>query len=91
MALAVVAHESHHVLGYSNEAQVECYGMQSIWFVANKLGASVVTDKPQSAQGRKRTRASQSVDRDTAHLPQVESVALDPSPDSIRGSRGGDG
>ena len=41
MALAVVAHESYHVLGYWNEAQVECYGMQSIWFVANKLGASV--------------------------------------------------
>ena len=40
-ALAVVAHESYHLLGYSNEAQVECYGMQSIWFVANKLGASV--------------------------------------------------
>ena len=42
MALAVVAHESYHLLGYTNEAQVECYGMQSIWFVANKLGASVV-------------------------------------------------
>ena len=41
MALAVVAHESYHVLGYSNEAQVECYGMQSIWFVATSLGASV--------------------------------------------------
>ena len=41
MALAVVAHESYHLLGYSNEAQVECYGMQSIWFVANKLGASL--------------------------------------------------
>jgi hypothetical protein len=41
MALAVVAHESYHILGYSNEAQVECYGMQSIWFVANKLGASI--------------------------------------------------
>jgi hypothetical protein len=40
MALAVVAHESYHVLGYSNEAQVECYGMQSIWYVANKLGAT---------------------------------------------------
>ena len=36
-----VSHESYHVLGYRNEAQVECYGMQSIWFVANKLGASV--------------------------------------------------
>jgi hypothetical protein len=41
MALAVVAHESYHILGYNNEAQVECYGMQSIWYVANKLGASV--------------------------------------------------
>ena len=41
MALAVVAHESYHILGYSNEAQVECYGMQSIWFVAAKLGATV--------------------------------------------------
>lgn len=42
MALAVVSHESYHLLGYTNEAQVECYGMQSIWFVANKLGASLV-------------------------------------------------
>jgi hypothetical protein len=41
MALAVVAHESYHILGYRNEAQVECYGLQSIWFVAAKLGASV--------------------------------------------------
>jgi hypothetical protein len=41
MALAVVSHESYHILGYRNEAQVECYGMQSIWFVANRLGASV--------------------------------------------------
>ena len=40
-SLAVVAHESYHILGYSNEAQVECYGMQSIWFVAHKLGAPV--------------------------------------------------
>jgi hypothetical protein len=40
MALQVVAHESYHLLGYTNEAQVECYGMQSLWFVANKLGAS---------------------------------------------------
>jgi hypothetical protein len=41
MALATVSHESYHLLGYRNEAQVECYGMQSIWFVANKLGATV--------------------------------------------------
>jgi hypothetical protein len=40
-ALDTVAHESYHLLGYTNEAQVECYGMQSIWFVANKLGATV--------------------------------------------------
>jgi hypothetical protein len=39
MALATVSHESYHLLGYRNEAQVECYGMQSIWFVATKLGA----------------------------------------------------
>ncbi len=42
MALATVSHESYHLLGYRNEAQVECYGMQSIWFVANKLGASLL-------------------------------------------------
>jgi len=42
MALATVSHESYHLLGYTNEAQVECYGMQSIWFVASKLGASLV-------------------------------------------------
>ena len=41
MALAVVAHESYHILGYVNEARVECYGMQSIWYVATKLGASL--------------------------------------------------
>ena len=41
MALATVSHESYHLLGYQNEAKVECYGMQSIWFVASKLGASI--------------------------------------------------
>jgi hypothetical protein len=40
-ALATVSHESYHVLGYHTENQVECYGMQSIWFVATSLGASV--------------------------------------------------
>jgi hypothetical protein len=49
MALAVVAHESYHVLGYRNEAQVECYGMQSIWYVANKLGASIVESQALAA------------------------------------------
>ena len=42
LALATVSHESYHVLGYRNEAQVECYGMQSIWYVATSLGATVV-------------------------------------------------
>jgi hypothetical protein len=41
MALATVAHESYHLLGYRDEGRVECYGMQSIWFVANRLGASI--------------------------------------------------
>ncbi len=40
LALATVSHESYHVLGYRLEKQVECYGMQSIWFVATSLGAS---------------------------------------------------
>jgi hypothetical protein len=40
-ALETVAHESYHLLGYTNEAQVDCYGMQSIWFVAASLGASL--------------------------------------------------
>jgi hypothetical protein len=40
-AMATVSHESYHVLGYRLEKQVECYGMQSIWFVATSLGASV--------------------------------------------------
>jgi hypothetical protein len=43
MAIQTVTHESYHLLGYRNEAQVECYGLQSIWYAATKLGASVVT------------------------------------------------
>jgi len=39
-AMETVAHESYHLLGYTNEAQVDCYGMQSVWFVASRLGAS---------------------------------------------------
>jgi hypothetical protein len=41
LALATVSHESYHVLGYRLEKQVECYGMQSIWYVATSLGATV--------------------------------------------------
>src|SRR5947209_10671878 len=40
LALATVSHESYHVLGYRLEKQVECYGMQSIWYVATSLGAT---------------------------------------------------
>jgi hypothetical protein len=36
-----VSHESYHVLGFASESIAECYGMQSLWYVANKLGASV--------------------------------------------------
>jgi hypothetical protein len=43
MALQTVTHESYHLLGYRNEAQVECYGLQSIWYAATRLGASVST------------------------------------------------
>lgn len=44
-ALATVTHESYHLLGFRNEAQVECYGMQSIWYAATRLGAT--TDEGQ--------------------------------------------
>ncbi len=40
-SLETIAHESYHLLGYTNEAQVDCYGMQSIWFVATRLGATL--------------------------------------------------
>lgn len=39
-ALEAVSHESYHVLGYRSEAIAECYGMQSLWYVAVRLGAS---------------------------------------------------
>jgi hypothetical protein len=38
-ALETISHESYHVLGYRKESQVECYGMQSLWYVATSLGA----------------------------------------------------
>jgi hypothetical protein len=40
-SLQTVAHESYHALGFEAEATAECYGMQSLWFVARTLGASV--------------------------------------------------
>jgi hypothetical protein len=40
MSLQTVTHESYHVLGYMDEATAECYGMQSLWYSAVRLGAS---------------------------------------------------
>jgi len=40
-SLQTVAHESYHTLGFADEAVAECYGMQSLWYVARTLGASV--------------------------------------------------
>jgi hypothetical protein len=39
-ALETISHESYHLLGYRNEATTECYGMQSLWYSAVKLGAT---------------------------------------------------
>lgn len=39
-ALQTLAHESFHLWGARAEAKAECYGMQNIWFVASRLGAS---------------------------------------------------
>ena len=41
MALQVVAHESYHLWGAQEEAKAECYGLQSIFYVATQLGASL--------------------------------------------------
>ena len=40
-AIQTISHESYHVLGWRSEAAAECYGMQSLWYTANRLGASV--------------------------------------------------
>jgi hypothetical protein len=40
-AIQTISHESYHVLGWRAEATAECYGMQSLWYTANRLGASV--------------------------------------------------
>jgi len=40
MALETISHESYHLLGYRDEATAECYGLQSLWYSAVKLGAS---------------------------------------------------
>jgi hypothetical protein len=40
-AIQTISHESYHVLGWQSEATAECYGMQSIWYTANRLGATI--------------------------------------------------
>ena len=40
-SIQTIAHESYHVLGFYLEATAECYGMQSLWYAAHRLGASV--------------------------------------------------
>jgi hypothetical protein len=39
-ALETVAHEAYHLFGQTNEATTDCWGMQSLWYVAQQLGAS---------------------------------------------------
>ena len=64
-ALATVSHESYHVLGYRVEKQVECYGMQSIWFVATSLGASVAEGQRIAAYYWRTTYAKRQVSTPT--------------------------
>jgi hypothetical protein len=45
MALQVVAHESYHLWGADEEAMAECYGLQSLFYVANQLGAPLAESK----------------------------------------------
>ena len=39
-SLNALAHESYHLAGVRNEARTECYALQAIDFVAQRLGAS---------------------------------------------------
>jgi hypothetical protein len=39
-AVEVLAHESYHLAGYRDEATAECYALQTIPFVAERLGAT---------------------------------------------------
>jgi hypothetical protein len=45
MALQVVSHESYHLWGAFEEAKAECYGLQSVFYVATQLGASLERGK----------------------------------------------
>jgi len=39
-AVEVLAHESYHLAGYSDEATAECYALQTMPFVAQQFGAT---------------------------------------------------
>jgi hypothetical protein len=39
-ALSTLAHEAYHLAGVRDEAAAECYGIQTVDFVAERLGAS---------------------------------------------------
>ncbi len=69
-AVETVAHESYHLLGYTNEAQVDCYGMQSIWFVATRLGASVPEAQAMAAFFAQRIYPLRRVETPTYWSPQ---------------------
>ncbi len=45
LALQVVSHESYHLWGAAEEAKAECYGLQSLFYVASRLGAPLVEAK----------------------------------------------
>jgi hypothetical protein len=40
-ALSTLAHEAYHLAGVRDEAAAECYGIQTVDFVAERLGAAV--------------------------------------------------
>jgi hypothetical protein len=40
-AISTLAHEAYHLAGVRDEAAAECYGVQTVDFVAERLGASV--------------------------------------------------
>ena len=41
----MISHESYHLAGYAEEAKAECYGVQSMWYVASRLGAPLAEAK----------------------------------------------
>jgi hypothetical protein len=42
LAMHILAHESYHLFGTTNEAKTDCYALQTVSFVAQEFGASAV-------------------------------------------------